>query len=71
MSARHDEDRVGEAGLMTVAQVAAYLALSRETIYRMMTDGRLSYTLIGRSRRIPRKDVIALANRSLVTGPAG
>ncbi len=60
-------------GLMTVPEAAAFLRLSRSTLYNLMDSGRLPYVrLVGNgrraARRIPRKAVVALAAAHLVGG---
>ena len=55
-------------GLLTVRETAAFLRLSRSTIYSLMDAGDLVYAKLGRSRRIPRRAVIELAARQLRGG---
>src|SRR5215210_2085325 len=43
--------------VMTPEQVADYLQLDKETIYRLIRDRKLAATRIGRSYRIPREDL--------------
>ena len=43
--------------VMTPEQVAAYLQLDKETIYRLIRERKLAATKIGRSYRIPREDL--------------
>ena len=43
--------------VMTPEQVADYLQLDKETIYRLIRDRRLAATRIGRAYRIPRQDL--------------
>jgi excisionase family DNA binding protein len=50
--------------LMTVAEVAALLRLSKMTIYRLMDKGQLPALRVGRSFRIPRESVQALLDGS-------
>jgi len=52
-------------GLFTVAEAASFLRLSRSNLYVLMERGELRFVKIGRSRRIPRRAVIALAARGL------
>lgn len=54
-----------DEGLMTIDEAAEFLAISRISIWRAMRSGALAYTHIGRSRRIPRTSVKALAAREL------
>ena len=50
--------------VMTPEQVAEYLQLDKETIYRLIRTKQLAATRIGRAYRIPREDLDAflLAN---------
>ena len=58
-------DRADESlDLLTVAEVAAMLRLSKMTIYRLMDKGRLPALRVGRSFRIPRESVQALLEES-------
>jgi excisionase family DNA binding protein len=54
-----------DEGLMTIDEAADFLAVSRMSVWRRMQTGELAYTHIGRSRRIPRTAVKALAAKSL------
>jgi excisionase family DNA binding protein len=49
-----------------VPDAAAFLSVSRGKIYQMMRERKLAYAQFGRSRRIPREALIALAKRSIV-----
>ena len=68
-----DRESLVADGLMTVFEAAAFLRLSRSTLYNLMDSGRLAYVrLVGdgrrAARRIPRNAVIALAAAHLVGG---
>jgi excisionase family DNA binding protein len=56
---------VGE-GFAKVAEAVQFLGLSRAKIYQMMDAGDLVYAKFGKSRRIPRRALIELAERALV-----
>jgi excisionase family DNA binding protein len=56
-----------DEGLVSVGQAAAFLGLSRSSIYTLMEKGELAFAKIGGSRRIPRKALTQLAERSLVS----
>ena len=43
--------------IMTPEQVAGYLQLNKDTVYRLIRQGRLAATRIGRTYRIPREDL--------------
>jgi excisionase family DNA binding protein len=43
--------------IMTPEQVAEYLQLNTDTVYRLIRERRLAATQIGRAYRIPREDV--------------
>ncbi len=44
---------LGEVKLLTVAEVAAILRLSKMTVYRMVNSGVLPALKVGRSVRVP------------------
>ncbi|MBI2907185.1 MAG: helix-turn-helix domain-containing protein [Chloroflexi bacterium] len=55
--------------IMTPEQVAGYLQLNKDTVYRLIRQRKLAATRIGRSYRIPKEDLesFLVANS---TGPA-
>ena len=55
-------------GLLTVREAAAFLRISRSTLYVLMDHGELPFLKLGKSRRIPRRAVIELAARELRGG---
>ncbi len=55
-------------GLMTVSEAAAFLRLSRSSIYTLMDHGELAFVKLGRSRRVPRRAVVELAASGLQGG---
>jgi excisionase family DNA binding protein len=55
-------------GFDTPKSAAAFLKVSVAQVYRLMQVGKLPFTRIGRSRRIPRRALIELAARNLVYG---
>jgi excisionase family DNA binding protein len=52
-------------GLVTVPEAAAFLRLSRSTLYALMERGDLPYVRIGAARRIPKRALVALASSHL------
>ena len=56
--------------VMTPEQVAEYLQVSTEAVYRLICRNRLAATRIGRAYRIPRRDletyIMANSNRPAV-----
>ncbi|MCL5256349.1 MAG: helix-turn-helix domain-containing protein [Chloroflexi bacterium] len=50
--------------IMTPEQVASYLQLNKDTIYRLIRQKKLAATRIGRTYRVPKEDLEAfvLAN---------
>ena len=52
--------------LLTSAEVAAILRVSRTTVGRLAADGRLSYARVGKRQRYSRADVDAYLERSRV-----
>jgi excisionase family DNA binding protein len=58
---RGDRDRTrGLPELLTVAEVAALVRVSKMTIYRMIRKGELPAIAVGKSYRIPIADVRSL-----------
>ena len=57
--------RLVEGGLMSVAEAARFLSLSRATLYAWIKDGKLPSARIGHSRRSPRNAVPEIATKSL------
>ena len=55
-------------GLLTVHEAERFLRLSRSSLYILMERGELAFVKLGRSRRIPRRAVVALAARGLKGG---
>lgn len=55
-------------GLCSVRDAASFLGLSRSTIYSLMEQGHLAFVKLGRSRRIPRRALVALAEANLQGG---
>ena len=53
-------------GLATVVQAKNFLSVGRSKIYDLMDRGELTYSKIGRCRRIPWKAIHQLAANSLV-----
>lgn len=45
--------------MLTPEQVAGYLQLNKDTVYRLIRSKRLAATRIGRAYRIPREDLQA------------
>ena len=43
--------------IMTPEQVADYLQLSKDTVYRYIREGKLTASKLGRNYRIPRENV--------------
>lgn len=57
---------LAEDGLITVAEAARFLAVSRTTIYELMAEGVLPSAKIGRARRIAKRAVVELAAASFL-----
>jgi excisionase family DNA binding protein len=56
-------------GLAPVEEARRFTGFSRSFLYKLMNDGELPFTKVGRTRRIPRRALIELAGRYLV-GPS-
>lgn len=57
---------LSEVRLLTVAEVAATLRLSKMTVYRMVKSGALPALKVGRSVRVPAQVVDDFLRRSFV-----
>lgn len=66
---QHDETLVAD-GLVPLPQAMTFLSVSRSTLYELMDKGVLPYAKIGRSRRIPKRALVELAQRTLRGGDA-
>lgn len=55
-------------GLKTVPEVAAYLNVSRSTVYNLMDQGKLRWVKIGGSRRVKWADVESLVAENTFGG---
>ena len=55
------EQTVVAEGLLSVPEAMRFLSISRTTLYDLMDAGKLVYSKIGRSRRIPRRALVELA----------
>ncbi|WP_371640925.1 helix-turn-helix domain-containing protein [Streptomyces virginiae] len=51
------ERPTGEVPLLTVAEVAAVMRVSKMTVYRLVHDGHLPSIKVGRSFRVPENAV--------------
>lgn len=56
---------LGQIRLLTVAEVASLLRLSKMTVYRMVNSGALPALKVGRSVRVPEQAVDEYLRRSL------
>lgn len=63
-----NDARLVEAGFVTVVEAATFLSLSRSTLYELMDAGKLPYSHVGRTRRIPKQALIDFALASLKGG---
>ena len=57
---------LGEVKLLTVAEVASILRLSKMTVYRMVNSGALPALKVGRSVRVPEHVVHEYLRNSFV-----
>ena len=69
MNAVESQDSsVVDGGFVNVPYAASFLGVSRSKLYGMMDDGELTYAKFGRSRRVPRRALLELAQKCLVRG---
>jgi excisionase family DNA binding protein len=62
------ETSVVADGLVSVAEACEFLGVSRSSLYVLMDKGSLKYCKIGGARRVPRRALVELAERSLRGG---
>jgi excisionase family DNA binding protein len=55
--ATEPEIHLAQVQLLTVAEVAAMMRVSKMTVYRMVHNGELAAVRVGRSFRVPEKAV--------------
>jgi excisionase family DNA binding protein len=55
-------------GAMAINEAVELSGFSRSFLYKLMENGQLAYIKIGKARRIPRRSLLDLLERSLVTG---
>jgi len=53
--------------LLTVAEIAAILRISKMTVYRLIESGDIPALRVGRSFRVPEDDVKQYLERAMVT----
>jgi excisionase family DNA binding protein len=63
-------DSLVEDGLVSIEGAMAFLSIGRSTVYELMEQGKLPWVKIGRSRRIPRRALVQLAQLTLRGGQA-
>jgi excisionase family DNA binding protein len=56
---------IGADGLLTPAEGAAFLGIGRTTLYSLMERGELTYRMVGRARRIPKRALAEYADSEL------
>jgi excisionase family DNA binding protein len=61
-----ETESVTEGGFVGVTEASKFLGLSRATLYKLMNDRDLPFALFGRARRIPRRALVAYAERCMV-----
>lgn len=55
----------------TVSQAVKITSLSRSMLYKLMNAGRLGYSAVGRTRRIPLDELVRLMEGSMVPATQG
>jgi excisionase family DNA binding protein len=69
MSERGEHRALLEEGLLRMKEAASFTQLSVAQLYKLMRDNQLPFVKIGRCRRIPRRALLDLVEKHLVTGP--
>ena len=57
-----------DGGLLTIAEAASWLRISRSHIYKLLQYGAIRSVRIGRARRVPKADLVAFAVEHLDEG---
>lgn len=60
------EELVSE-GMLTVLEACLWLGLSKSYVYSLMDRGELEYIKIGSARRIPKRALVKLAAKNLIS----
>jgi excisionase family DNA binding protein len=50
-------ERIREREILTPEQVAEFLQITKDTVYRYIREGKLPAVRLGRSYRVPREDL--------------
>ncbi len=64
-SAEKDNEQL--VGLMTVAEIAGALRLTRKAVYELLWSGAFGYVRIGRRLRIPRAELLRFLRERLIS----
>jgi excisionase family DNA binding protein len=59
-----DDQPLGAVDFLTVAEVAAMMRVSKMTVYRLVHSGDLPAVRVGRSFRVPQREVDAYLKAS-------
>lgn len=60
----HSRNDISEVKLLTIAEVAAMMRVSKMTVYRLVHNGELPALRVGRSFRVTEDDVHEYIERS-------
>ena len=60
-----EDQRLCSEGTLTLRGAEAFSGLSKAFLYKLMGEGELAFVRIGRSRRIPRRALVALLEDGL------
>lgn len=59
-----------DEGLLSIREAMSFLRIGRSTLYELMEQGLIPWSKIGRSRRIPKRALVRLAQLTLRGGAA-
>ena len=65
--AQEEPASVAGEGFVAVSEAGEFLGLSRAKMYQLMDAGELAFAKFGKSRRIPRRALVAYAERCMVS----
>ena len=64
-----ETERLASDGAMSIAKAVEFTGLGRTTLYRLMDGGKIAYSKIGRSRRIPRRELVRILSEDMRMRP--
>jgi excisionase family DNA binding protein len=60
-----DAELIVSDGLLRVTDACTFLAIGRDKLYELMDSGELAYVMVGRDRKVPRRELVRYAATQL------